>query len=165
MNNYVPFVNNQYYMNELQTMRDKIDNQMRNLQQQNQMQPLAQQPITQNFQIAPQQNANDLEAKYAQNIDEVKNTFVMKTAIFMSKDFSNLWLKDTNGNIRTFNIEEVIELDQKDKEILSLKEEIKELKEVISNANTNESINENVDKQITNSKSTRIPNNKRFNAK
>ena len=164
MNNYNPYMNNQFYMNELQSMREKIDSQLRNLQQQNQIpQPLAQQPITQNFQIAPQPNSNELEARYAENIDAVKNTFVMKTGIFATKDFKNIWVKDTNGNIRTFNTEEIKELDERDKEILSLKQEIKQLKEKVSNAN--ESVNENVDKQITNSKSTRVSNNKHFNAK
>lgn len=164
MNNYNPFMNNQFYMNELQSMREKIDSQMRNLQQQNQIpQPLAQQPITQNFQIAPQPNSNELEARYAENIDIVKNTFVMKTGIFTTKDFKNIWIKDTNGNIRTFNTEEIKELDEKDKEILSLKQEIKQLKEEVSNAN--ESVNTNANEQITNSKPSRISNNKHFNAK
>ena len=164
MNNYNPFMNNQFYMNELQSMREKIDSQMRNLQQQNQIpQPLAQQPITQNFQIAPQSNSNELEAKYAENIDVVKNTFVMKTSIFITKDFKNIWIKDTDGNIRTFNTEEIKELDERDKEILSLKQEIKQLKEEVSNAN--ESINANANEQITISKPTRISNNKHINAK
>lgn len=164
MNNYNPFMNNQFYMNELQSMREKIDSQMRNLQQQNQVpQPLAQQPITQNFQIAAQPNSNELEARYADNIDTVKNTFVMKTGIFTTKDFKNIWIKDTNGNIRTFNTEEIKELDDKDREILSLKQEIKQLKEEVSNAN--ESINANANEQITINKPTRISNNKHINAK
>ena len=75
-------------------------------------QPL--QPITQNFQITPTQNNSELEGKYANNIDEVKNTFVLKTGIFTNKDFSIVWIKDVTGNIRTFKTEELIELDPKD---------------------------------------------------
>lgn len=41
---------NQFYMNDLQNMRDRIDNQMRQLSQ---YQPT---PITQNFQITPSTN-------------------------------------------------------------------------------------------------------------
>ena len=161
MTNFNPYVNNQMYMQELQNMKDKIDNQMKNLQQnQMQMQP---QPITQNFQITPQQNINELEGRFAENFEEVKNTFVSKTGLFAKKDFSTIWVKDTTGNIRTFNTEEVIELDEKDKEILELKQQLNELKEELLNGN--ESNNANVNEKITNTKSTRISNGKRSNSK
>lgn len=165
MNNYNPYMSNQFYMQDLQSMKDRIDSQMRQLQQNQMQQPLAQQPITQNFQIAPQQNVGELEGKFAENIDEVKNTFVMKTGIFTTKDFSTIWVKDVNGSIRTFKTEEMIELDEKDKEILMLKTQLNDLKEVISNANAKQSNNANVNESTTNSKSTRVSNNKQFNAK
>ena len=114
-------------MQDLQNMREKIDRQMQQLNQ-NQMQ---QQPtptnLTQNFQLAPNSTNNELECKYANNIDEVKNIFVMKTGIFVNKDFTELWVKDVSGNIRTFRTEELIELDPKDKEILMLKKQIEEM--------------------------------------
>lgn len=165
MSSYNPYMNNQFYMQDLQAMKDRIDTQMRQLQQSQMQQPLAQQPITQNFQIAPQQNLGELEGKYAENIDEVKNTFVMKTGIFTTKDFSTIWVKDVNGSIRTFKTEEMIELDEKDKEILMLKTQLNDLKEVMSNANAKQSNNANANEPITNSKSARVSNNKQFNAK
>ena len=97
---------NQYYLQDLQAMKDRIDNQIREYQNNS----IAPQPITQNFQITPQQNSSELESKYVENIDEVKNTFVMKTGIFINKDYSMLWIKDTSGNIRTFTLDEVIEV-------------------------------------------------------
>ena len=121
---------NQYYLQDLQAMKDRIDNQIREYQNNS----IAPQPITQNFQITPQQNSSELESKYVENIDEVKNTFVMKTGIFINKDYSMLWIKDTSGNIRTFTLDEVIEIDEKDKEIYSLKKQIEELKGEIENA-------------------------------
>ena len=49
--------NNQYYMQSLEDMRNRIDNQIRQYQQnQMQMQQPQVQPITQNFQIATTQN-------------------------------------------------------------------------------------------------------------
>ncbi len=150
-----------YYINDLQKMRDRIDNQIRQYQQ-NQFQPMAQ-PITQNFQITPSQNVSDLESKYVENIDEVKNTFVMKTGLFINKDFSTLWIKDVSGNIRTFKLDEVIELDEKDKEISLLKKQIKEMKGVIENAKQYDSTNAN--EQIADTKSTKLQSNKRGNAK
>ena len=158
--------NNPMYIQNLQSlqdMRDRIDNQMKQIQQQNQTpQPIAQ-PITQNFQLAPTQTNNELESKYAENIETVRNTFVMKTGVFINKDFSILWIKDVTGNIRTFRTEEVIEMDEKDKEIYQLKKQIEEMKGMISNAN--ESFNSDVNEQITDTKSTRLQNNKRSNAK
>lgn len=166
--NYPMFSNNNnpMYMQNLQSlqdMRDRIDSQMKQMQQQNQMpQPVAQ-PITQNFQLAPTQTNNELESKYADNIETVKNTFVMKTGIFLNKDFSTLWVKDVTGNIRTFRTEEVIEMDEKDKEIYMLKRQLEEMKGMMSNAN--ESANANVNEQITKSKPPRVQNDKRSNAK
>lgn len=163
--NYPMYNNSQYYMQNLQDMRDRIDTQIRNYQQsqaQNQQQPVTQ-PITQNFQITPTQNSNnELESKYVNNIEEVKNTFVMKTGIFTNKDFSTVWVKDVSGNIRTFKTEEIIEMDAKDKEILMLRKELEEMKGMILDATTN---NSNVNEPITNEKSTRVSVNKRSNAK
>lgn len=158
--NYPIYNNSQLYMQDLQNMKDRIDNQIRQLQQsQVQQQP---QPITQNFQIAPTTASNnDLESKYVDSIDEVKNTFVVKTGIFTNKDFSTIWIKDVTGNIKTFKTEEVIEMDEKDKEIYRLKKEIEEMKGMI----TNELHNTNVDEQVTEQKSTRVQASKRTNAK
>lgn len=121
--------NNQYYLQNLQDMKDRIENQIRNVQQ-NQMQQQVPQPITQNFQLAPQQNVNtsELESKYAENIDTVKNTIVGKTTLFLTKDYSTLWIKDVAGNVRIFRTEEIVEIDDKDKEIQMLKNEIENLK-------------------------------------
>ena len=159
---YGYYPNNQYYMQDLQNMRDRIENQIRNIQQQNQMQ----QPtnLTQNFQIAPNVNNNEIESKYVNSIDEVKNTFVMKTGVFVNKDFSTLWVKEVNGNIRTFKTEEIIELDEKDREILDLQRQVNELKGMINN-NANEYDNTNIIEPIESKKPQRVSNNKRSNAK
>jgi len=162
---YPYYQNNQFYMQDLQNMKDRIDRQMQQVQQMNQNQIQNQQPvpITQNFQLAPNPNNNELESKYVNNIDEVKNTFVMKTGIFINKDFTSLWIKDVTGNIRTFRTEEIIELDPKDKEIQMLRNEIEKMKGMMSNAieYDNTDIDEPVKKQTTKAVST----NKRSNAK
>lgn len=162
---YPYYQNNQYYMQDLQNMKDRIDRQMQQVQQmnQNQMQPQMPTNLTQNFQLAPNPSNNELESKYVNNIDEVKNTFVMKTGVFINKDFTSLWIKDVTGNIRTFKTEEVIELDPKDKEIQMLRNEIERMKGMMSNAveYDNTDIDEPVKKQVTKTVST----NKRTNAK
>ena len=139
--------NNQFFMQELQGMRDRIDSQMRQIQQsQNQQMP----QVTQNFQIAPQQNNVELESKYASNIDEVKNTFVIKTGLFVNRDFTTLWVKDVTGKIKTYDLQEIIEIDEKDKEILDLKKQIEDMKGMI--ANEYELRNTDVDVEITKQK-------------
>lgn len=67
--NYPTYANNsQFYMQNLQDMRDRIDSQIRNYQQNQTQQPITQ-PITQNFQLAPNPTNNELEAKYVDNIE------------------------------------------------------------------------------------------------
>lgn len=166
---YPYYPNNQIYMQnmqDLQNMKDRIDRQMQQVQQmnQNQMQQQPQIPqVNQTFQLAPNPTNNELESKYANNIDEVKNTFVMKTGVFINKDFTSLWIKDVTGNIRTFRTEEIIELDPKDKEIQMLKNEIERMKGMINNATQYD--NTNIDEPIEDEKPKRVSNNKRTNAK
>ena len=157
MASYTPF-NNNFYMQELQSMRDRIDNQMRQYQQNQYMQQPVQQPITQNFQLAANPTNNELESKYAESIDEVRNTFVVKTGLFINKNFTTLWIKDVTGKIKTYNIEEVIELDEKDKKILMLEKQLNELRGEISNANTSDSTE--LSSTIASKKSARVSNGK-----
>lgn len=144
---------NQYYIQDLQGMRDRIENQIRQYQQQQQA------PITQNFQITPT-NTSEIEGKYATNIDEVRNTFVIKTGLFIDRDFTTLWVKDISGKIRTFNLNEIIELDEKDKEILDLRKQIEEMRGKI-----NEYDDTNFNESIKSTKSKRVSNDKSSNAK
>ena len=158
--NYYP--NNQYYMQDLQNMRDRIDNQMRQLQNQ-QNQQSTPTNLTQTFQLAPQINSNsELQCQYADSFDEVKNTFVMKTGIFTKRDFSTIWIKDVSGNIRTLKTEEIVELDEKDREILDLQRQLNELRGEIENA---KSVNTDITEQFENKKPTRTSSNSKSNAK
>lgn len=162
--NYPMYGNNgQYYMQNLQDMRDRIDNQIKSYQQTQMQQPPVQQPITQNFQITPQTNNSEIQAKYVTNINDVKNTFVMTTGIFVNKEMNTLWLKNINGDIRTFNLQEIIEQDEKDLEIQNLRNELERMKGMIFNAN--ESVNADANVEVANEKSSRVQNGKRSNAK
>ena len=122
-------------MQEWQNMKDRIDKNMQNYQQvQNQfMQPQPPMPtnLTQNFQLAPQNtNPNELQSAYANNIDEVKNIFMTKNGIFVDKDLTVAWFKNTEGKIRTFSLTEIIEKDEKDIEIENLKKQLEEFKTI-----------------------------------
>lgn len=165
---YSYYPNNQYYMQnmqDLQNMKERIDKQMQQMQQfnQNQMQQQPVPNVTQNFQLAPNPSSNELESKYVNNIDEVKGIFVMKTGVFLNKELNTLWIKNTNGDIRTFELNEIIEQDPKDVEINNLKQELQRMKEMISNeSNGNSTDNDGADES---KKSARIPVRKQSNAK
>lgn len=162
---YPYYQNNQFYMQDLQNMKDRIDNQMKQMQQMNQNQ-MQQQPIpqiNQSFQLAPNPSSNELESKYVNNIDEVKGIFVMKTGVFLDKDLNTLWIKNTNGDIRTFELNEIIETDPKDREIAMLKQEIEKMKGMIlSESNVNNSDNDGAD-ESKNAK--KLSNRSKSNAK
>ena len=166
---YPYYPNNQYYMQnmqDLQNMREKIDRQMQQMQQlnQNQMQQQPQIPqVNQTFQLAPNPTNNELESKYVNNIDEVKGIFVMKTGVFLNKDFTSMWVKTTDGNIRTFELNEVIQTDPKDTEILMLKKQIQEMKEMIANESNGNNTDYDESNESKNAK--KLPSRTKPNAK
>lgn len=128
--------NGNFYMQDLQNMKDRIDKTMQQYQQaQNQFMQPQQAPITQNFQIAPQTNPSELQSAYANNIEEVKNIFMTKNGIFVDKGLTVAWFKDTEGKIRTFSLIEVIEKDEKDVEIENLKAEINQMRTLLLQKN------------------------------
>lgn len=148
---------NSMYMQDLQAMRDRIDQQMRQAQQQ--FQPQMQQPaINQTFQLAPTSNINDLDGKYANSIDEVKNTLTLKNTLFIDKENKNLWIKNADGTIRTFTLSEVIELDEKDKQIIELQKQIEKLKGAVLNAKQSDF--NNVVQPITNEQPSNVSTTK-----
>lgn len=139
VNNFSPY--NQNSIQQLEQMRDQLDARIQTAQQQQQQSQMQQsQPqmptnLTQNFQLAPQTNSNsELQCQYADNIEEVKSTFVMKNAVFVSKDLSTFWFKDVSGNIRTFKTEEIIPRDEKDIEIQQLKEKLSSMENLLATA-------------------------------
>ena len=167
---YPYYPNNQIYMQnmqDLQNMREKIDRQMQQVQQMNQNQMQQQQPvpITQNFQLAPNPVNNELESKYANNIDEVKNTFVMKTGVFLNKDFTSMWVKTTDGNIKTYELNEVIQQDPKDVEINNLKQEIQRMREMINYGNESNVNNSNNDESNESKNAKKLSSRTKSNAK
>ena len=148
-----PNYNNQFYMQDLQGMRDRIDRQLQQMQQISQPQ---QTPITQNFQLAPSQNNSSI--KYAENLDEVKKELVLGDTLFINKSFTTMWLKNARGETKTYEVKEIVVLDEKDAQIEDLKAQIEELKkEMMSNA---EHVNQYVVGKATSTKSQASKSNK-----
>ena len=123
-----------------QNLRNIIEQASGQLQQLQNTQPMQQSPITQNFQITPQNsNPSELQSAYVNNIDEVKNIFMTRNGIFVNKDLSTLWFKNTEGNIKTFSLVEIIEKDEKDKEIDSLRKQLDEMRTLLFQKNERQS--------------------------
>lgn len=143
---------------------DRINNQIAELEKLKQQIPQApiQQPtnLTQNFQLA---SNNNNVIRYADNIDEVKKNIVIYDTPFFSKDMSVMWLKNTNGNIKSYTLAEIIEKDEKDMVIESLQLKINEMEEKIKNAT--ECNNNNADESIKNKKASNVSDVKSRNTK
>lgn len=114
---------------------DRINAQINELEK---MKAQIQQPpsINQTFQIAP----NRETMRYANTIDEVQREMVIGDTPFFSKDMSIVWIKNLKGDIKTFELKEIIPKDSKDIEIEYLKLQIEELKKGITHEqhNTND---------------------------
>lgn len=123
-----PNSNAQFYLQDLQGMKDKIDRQMQQIQmQQSQQQNMPQQipQVNQTFQLAPNKTS-DIDVKVVKDIEEVKSIFTAKLGIFVNADYSKLWIKDDYGNIREFDTSEVIEIDERDKTIIEMQQQLTE---------------------------------------
>ena len=106
----VPYVN----AYNPQSSIDRINSQISELEKMREQ--ISHQPIqtptnlTQNFQIAPNTNS---AIRYANSIDEVQKDFVIGDTPFFSKDMSIVWIKNTKGDIKTYELNEIIEKDGK----------------------------------------------------
>jgi len=117
---------------------DKLNEQINNLEKlKAQMQQPIQQPtnLTQNFQLAP---SNRDVIRYANSIEEVQRDMVIGDTPYFSKDMSVVWIKNTKGEIKTYELEEIIPKDEKDIQIELLQNEVEKLrKEVRKNEQFN----------------------------
>ena len=106
-------------INELEKMRAQI--------QQPQPQPTN---LTQNFQLAP--TSRDV-IRYATSIEEVQKDMVIGETPYFSKDMSVVWVKNLKGEIKTYELNEIVLKDDKDIKIDFLMAQIEDLKKEINN--------------------------------
>lgn len=117
--NYIPNYGMNQQNNYEQNMYDQIDNQinqlvgMRNQLKNNSMQQTTpqQQPtaINQTFQLSPN---GTYGMKYATSIDEVAKEAVFFDTPFFSKDMSVMWLKNAKGEIKAYELNEIIKKEE-----------------------------------------------------
>ena len=148
--------NTPYYANyNPQASIDRINNQIAELEKMKTQIPQAPMPqptnLTQNFQLAP---TNQNAIKYANSIDEVQKDIVIGDTPYFSKDLSIVWIKNTKGEIKSYELKEIVQKDEKDIMIESLQYQIAELrKEIKENAKPT---NNNVDEPIESEKPSNV---------
>lgn len=133
---------------------DRLNEQINNLERiKAQMQQPQPTNLTQNFQLAP---SNRDVIRYANSIDEVQRDMVIGETPYFSKDMSIVWIKNTKGEIKTYELNEIIQKDERDLLIESLQMQVTELrKEIKENA---KSINNDDDESNSSKKSSSISN-------
>lgn len=149
---YNPYTNNMY---NPQASIDRINNQIAELEKLKSQIPQPNNPpaINQTFQLAPN---NQNVIKYANSMEEVQKNIVIGDTPYFSNDMSVVWIKDTKGEIKTYELKEIVPKDEKDIQIEYLQAQLKELKGMINNeSNTN--IDESTTKSITSKESSDVP--------
>ena len=106
--------------------------------------------LTQNFQIAP---TNREVIRYASSMEEVQRDMVIGDTPFFSKDMSVVWIKNAKGEIKTYELNEIIAKDDKDIQIELLQAQINEMKGMINNAKSNSEL---VNEPVKNEKPTNV---------
>lgn len=128
--------NNPYYQSiyNQQSNIDRINEQITQLEKmKQQIQQPVQQPqptnLTQNFQLAPTNHT----MRFVNTIDDVNKEVVYYDTPYFSKDMTVLWVKNAKGDIKSYELNEIIPKDAKDLQIEFLQSQIEELKGKIEN--------------------------------
>lgn len=151
--NYNPYSSQQANIDRINAQINELEKMKSQYQQ-----PIQQPAINQTFQLA----SNNVHMRYANSMDEVNKEFVTNDTPFFSKDLSILWIKNVKGEIKTYELNEIIQKDDKDMMIENLQLQIAELRKDIRNAKSN---NDNVDDTTKNEKSTNVSNTRKSSTK
>lgn len=131
-------------INELEKMRSQM---------QQPVQPQMPTSLTQNFQLAP---TNRDVIRYAASMEEVQRDMVIGDTPYFSKDMSVVWIKNTKGEIKTYELTEIVPKDDKDIRIEYLQAQIEELKKGMKKHESNTNVDEYVAEPVEDEKPTTI---------
>jgi len=125
-----------------QSMYDQIDSQIAQLnsmkeQTKNNANHQQQPAINQTFQLAPNGHGG---IRYVNSIEDVGKETVFVDTPFFSKDLSVLWIKNSSGDIKAYELNEIVKKDEKDLQIDLLTAKINELEGMIKNEQSNKTI-------------------------
>ena len=99
-------------------------------------------PITQNFQLSPMNNFRIVNTK-----EDVEKEMVLNDTYFLGKELKDFWIKNSRGDIRSFELNEIIPKDEKDILIEKLQKQIEEMKR--NDDTTNEHIAEEQSEDVS----------------
>ena len=133
--------------------QERLDMQIAELQKLRQNMP-QQQPtnLTQNFSMMPQVPL----MKFSNSLEDVKKEMVMGDTPFFSKDMSVLWVKNVRGDIKSYELREIVPKDNKDLQIEFLQAQIEELRKEVKKNESNVNVNESITKPIEDEESSSI---------
>ena len=81
----------------------------------------------------------------------MRKELVFADTLFINKEYSQLWYKNASGEIKTYELKEIIELDEKDRKIAELEAKIDML---VKEKENEQYANENVNGTTSSKKST-----------
>ena len=99
-------------------------------------------PLTQNFQLSPMNNFRIVNTK-----EDVEKEMVLNDTYFLGKELKDFWIKNSRGDIRSFELNEIIPKDEKDILIEKLQKQIEEMKR--NDDTTNEHIAEEQSEDVS----------------
>ena len=156
-NSYINGYNPQATIDRINTQINELEKMKQQMQQPQQLPNL-----TQNFQLAPQ---NRDVIKYATSIDEVNRDMVIGDTPYFSKDMSVVWIKNTKGEIKTYELSEIIPKDDKDLKIEYLQAQIEDLKKGMKKDESSTIVDESITDAVESKKPTSISTISKSNKK
>lgn len=113
------------YYNNSQVSIERIDGQIRELENmRNQVQQRQQPAINQTFQLSPGTMGG---IRFADSKEDVDKELVFSDSVFLNKDFTNMWIKNTKGEVKSYKMIEIVQKDEKDLIIDELRARIDKL--------------------------------------
>lgn len=114
--------NDGFMLDRLERQKEEIENLMRRYQQQ---------PVNNIINTTQAPNRDMIEWRILNENEEVDNLYVQSKTLFVSDDL--MILKGVDGSLEKWEVKKVYPIDKKDEKINALEEEIKNLKEMMSN--------------------------------
>lgn len=137
---------------------DRIDgniNQLQQLKEQLSKSNTPQTPtnLTQNFSLSPTLPSG---MKFVNSLDDVNKEMVYFDTPFFSKDMSVMWLKNAKGEIKSYELNEIIQKDEKDIKIDYLTAQIEDLKRRLEDESGDTDFNKSIEEPTEDEKPTVI---------
>ena len=93
---------------------------------------------------------------YASSMEEVQRDMVIGDTPYFSKDMSVVWIKNAKGDIKTYELTEIVPKDNKDLQIEYLQAQIKELRKEMEKYESDDDIDEPTSKSIKSEESSNV---------